>query len=90
MRLLIQSGFINNPLFLVQEEVGIKLAGKYFELFLIFFKIRAFTFGGGYAMVPLIKNEIVDKRRWLSNEEFMDSLAIAQAMPGPIALNTSL
>ncbi len=67
-----------------------KLRNKYVELFLVFFKIGAFTFGGGYAMVPLIKNEVVDKRKWLNDEDFMDTLAIAQSMPGPIALNTSL
>ncbi len=63
---------------------------KYWELFLIFFKIGAFTFGGGYAMIPLIRNEIVMKKNWLHDDEFMDMLAIAQSMPGPIALNTAL
>lgn len=63
---------------------------KYWELFAIFFKIGAFTFGGGYAMIPLIRNEIVQKKAWMSDEEFMDMLAIAQSMPGPIALNTAL
>jgi len=63
---------------------------QYWELFLVFFKIGAFTFGGGYAMVPLIRNEVVNKKNWLDDEEFMDMLAIAQSMPGPIALNTSL
>lgn len=63
---------------------------KYWELFAIFFKIGAFTFGGGYAMIPLIRNEIVQKKVWMSDEEFMDMLAIAQSMPGPIALNTAL
>jgi len=63
---------------------------KYWELFLIFFKIGAFTFGGGYAMIPLIRNEVVNKKGWLEDEEFMDMLAIAQSMPGPISLNTAL
>lgn len=63
---------------------------QYGELFLVFFKIGAFTFGGGYAMIPLIRNEVVRKRNWLNDDEFMDMLAIAQSMPGPIALNTSL
>lgn len=63
---------------------------QYWELFLIFFKIGAFTFGGGYAMIPLIRNEVVNKKRWLEDDEFMDMLAIAQSMPGPIALNTAL
>ncbi|MDD2512556.1 MAG: chromate transporter [Proteiniphilum sp.] len=63
---------------------------QYGELFLVFFKIGAFTFGGGYAMIPLIRNEVVQKRGWLDDRAFMDMLAIAQSMPGPIALNTAL
>ncbi|MDO5523828.1 MAG: chromate transporter [Bacteroidia bacterium] len=63
---------------------------RYWELFLVFFKIGAFTFGGGYAMIPLIRNEVVNKRGWLDDDEFMDSLAIAQSLPGPLALNTAL
>jgi len=54
------------------------------------FKIGAFTFGGGYAMIPLMRNEVVKKKLWLKDDEFMDMLAIAQSMPGPIALNTAL
>lgn len=72
-------------------HTAIMSAGKqYWELFLMFFKIGAFTFGGGYAMIPLIRNEVVKKKLWLNDEEFMDMLAIAQSMPGPIALNTAL
>jgi len=63
---------------------------QYWTLFLVFFKIGAFTFGGGYAMIPLIRKEVVSKRRWLEDDEFMDMLAIAQSVPGPIALNTAL
>ena len=63
---------------------------QYWELFLVFFKIGAFTFGGGYAMIPLIRNEVVGKKLWLDDNEFMDMLAIAHSMPGPIALNTAL
>lgn len=63
---------------------------QYWELFVVFFKIGAFTFGGGYAMIPLIRNEVVNKKQWLDDNEFMDMLAIAQSMPGPIALNTAL
>ena len=62
----------------------------YWELFLVFFRIGAFTFGGGYAMLPLIQNEVVDKKKWLDDKEFIDMLAIAQSMPGPIALNTAI
>ena len=63
---------------------------QYWELFLVFFKIGAFTFGGGYAMIPLIRREVVEKKLWLDDNEFMDMLAIAQSMPGPISLNTAL
>lgn len=62
----------------------------YWELFLVFFRIGAFTFGGGYAMLPLIQNAVVDKKQWLGDKEFIDMLAIAQSMPGPIALNTAI
>ena len=54
----------------------------YLEAFGIFFKIGAFTIGGGYAMVPLIENEIVTKRNWISKDDFIDLLAIAQSAPG--------
>ena len=51
----------------------------YLEAFGIFFKIGAFTIGGGYAMVPLIENEIVTKRKWIAQEDFIDLLAISQS-----------
>jgi len=63
---------------------------QFWELFLVFFKIGAFTFGGGYAMIPLIRNEVVNKKGWLEDGEFMDMLALAQSMPGPISLNTAI
>lgn len=62
----------------------------YLELFLIFFKIGMFTIGGGFAMIPIIKKEIVDKRGWLKEGEFLDALAVAQSAPGVIAVNTSV
>ena len=58
-------------------------------LFLTFFKIGAFTFGGGYAMLNLLENEFVEKRGWLTKEEFLDMLAIAESTPGPIAINSA-
>lgn len=61
-----------------------------FKLFIIFFKIGAFTFGGGYAMIPLIQTEIVDKNKWLTNEEFLDTIAVSQSSPGAIAVNISI
>ena len=62
----------------------------YLEAFGIFFKIGAFTIGGGYAMVPLIENEIVTKRNWISKDDFIDLLAIAQSAPGILAVNLSI
>ncbi|HEY8395972.1 MAG TPA: chromate transporter [Bacilli bacterium] len=62
---------------------------KKLELFVTFFKIGAFTFGGGYAMVPLIKEEIVDKKGWINNDEMLDMLALAEATPGVIAVNSA-
>lgn len=62
----------------------------YLEAFSIFFKIGAFTIGGGYAMVPLIENEIVNRRRWLAKEDFIDLLAIAQSAPGVLAVNIAI
>ncbi len=62
----------------------------YLESFGIFFKIGAFTIGGGYAMVPLIENEIVTKRKWISQDDFMNLLAISQSAPGILAVNISI
>ncbi len=59
------------------------------ELFTIFFKMGAFTFGGGYAMLPIIQEEIVKKRKWASDEEVIDYYAIGQCTPGIIAVNTA-
>lgn len=57
------------------------------NLFLSFFKIGAFSFGGGYAMLPLMKQIVIDQHNWLTNSEFIDILAISQMTPGPIAIN---
>lgn len=63
--------------------------GKKLELFTSFFKIGAFTFGGGYAMVPLIQDEAIERKKWINEEEMMDMLAIAESTPGPIAINSA-
>ena len=55
-----------------------------------FFKIGLFTFGGGYAMVPIIQREVIDRRGWVDRDEFVELLTLAQSAPGPIALNTSV
>ena len=60
---------------------------EYLELFTTFSKIGAFTIGGGYVMIPLIEREVVEKRRWLEREEFLDMLAISQSAPGILAMN---
>lgn len=58
-------------------------------LFLTFFKIGAFTFGGGYAMIPLIQHETAEKRSWVSQKDILDIIAIAESTPGPIAINSA-
>ena len=63
---------------------------QYWELFKIFFRIGAFTIGGGYAMVPLIEDEIVAKRKWIKSDDFLDLLAIAQSSPGILAVNIAI
>ena len=58
-------------------------------LFLTFLKVGALTFGGGYAMIPIIQEEVTKKRKWISDIEILDILAISEATPGPIAVNTA-
>lgn len=60
-----------------------------FQLFLSMFKIGLFTFGGGYAMINLLDNEFVGRKKWIESDEFMDLVAIAESTPGPIAINCS-
>lgn len=60
------------------------------RLFLTFFKIGAFTFGGGWAMISIIQREIVDRHKWISLQEFLDLLAVAQSLPGILAVNISV
>lgn len=59
----------------------------YFNLFLIFFKVGLFSFGGGYAILPLMQHEVVDVNKWISFKEFMDIVAVSQITPGPISIN---
>lgn len=59
------------------------------DLFLVFARIGGFTFGGGYAMLPILQREVVEKRGWATEEELMDYYAIGQCTPGIIAVNTS-
>ncbi|WMJ82364.1 chromate transporter [Clostridium sp. MB40-C1] len=63
---------------------------KLLTMFITFFKIGAFTFGGGYAMIPLIQAEVVDKQNWIDKEEFLDIIVISQSFPGALAVNSSV
>ncbi|MDE5983339.1 MAG: chromate transporter [Duncaniella sp.] len=66
------------------------MSNIYAQLFLTFFKIGAFTFGGGWAMISIIEKEIVDKHKWIEREDFLDLLAVAQSLPGILAVNISV
>lgn len=59
------------------------------ELFWTFFKIGIFTFGGGYAMIPLIENEIIVNKKWIDKDELLEIISISQMTPGPIAINAA-
>ncbi len=62
---------------------------KLLNIFWIFFKIGLFTFGGGYAMIAVIQREIVERKKWIPEEEFLDLIAIAESTPGPLAINSA-
>lgn len=62
---------------------------KHLDLFLTMLKIGLFTFGGGYAMIALLENEMVSKKQWIGKDEFLDMVAIAESTPGPIAINAA-
>lgn len=62
---------------------------KYLKLFLTMLKIGLFTFGGGYAMISLLENEFVEKKKYIDKDEFIDMVAIAESTPGPIAINSA-
>ena len=64
-------------------------AGLCLKLFLKFLKIGAFTFGGGYAMIPLIRREIALREGWIEDKDILDILAVSESTPGPIAVNTA-
>lgn len=60
-----------------------------FEIFLIFFKMSPITFGGGFAMIPIMEDEMVNKKKWLSKENLVDIFAVSQSLPGAIAVNSA-
>ena len=70
-------------------EVLVKKAKENLSLFLTMLKIGLFTFGGGYAMIALLENEFVAKKKWIEKDEFLDVAAIAESTPGPIAINAA-
>ena len=62
---------------------------KLLQLFLTFFRIGLFTFGGGYAMIPLMQRETVEKHKWINDDDILEVIAIAESTPGPIAINSA-
>ncbi len=60
------------------------------QLFYTFLKIGAFTFGSGYAMIPMIEREVIDRKKWFERDEFMEQFILAQSAPGPFSLNTAV
>ena len=62
---------------------------KYISLLFTMLKIGLFTFGGGYAMIALLENEFVSRRKWIEKDEFLDMVAISESTPGPIAINAA-
>lgn len=72
----------------MKQETKEKL-NKQLSLFVTFLKIGAFTFGGGYAMIPLIQKETVEKKKWITDEDILEIVAIAESTPGPIAVNAA-
>ena len=72
-----------------KEEIPTEKAKLCLRLFLAFLKIGAFTFGGGYAMIPLIEREVCEKRGWVEKDDMLEIVAIAESTPGPIAINAA-
>lgn len=70
-------------------KILMKKIKGYLSLFLTMLKIGLFTFGGGYAMIALLENELVEKKNWLEKDEFLNVTAIAESTPGPIAINAA-
>ena len=69
-----------------KEEKNKKI---WLRVFFLFMKIGLFTFGGGYAMIGLIRREIIDRRKWITPEEFTDMIAVSESTPGPLAINSA-
>lgn len=74
----------------VQQQAALQKPVSLNTIFFIFLKIGAFTFGGGYAMLPIIEREVVTRREWIGEDHFFDLLIVAQSLPGAIALNSAI
>lgn len=83
------NGFPDGALYAIIGRQRGEVYEKTRDLFWTFLKIGAFTFGGGYAMVALLEREFVEDKQWLSREEFLDMVAIAESTPGPVAVNSA-
>src|SRR5574344_555421 len=62
----------------------------YWELFSVFFRVGAFTIGGGLAMLPVVEREVVDRKKWITKEDFTDLIAVTQTLPGVLAVNMAV
>lgn len=71
------------------EGIGCEAMNEYVDLFMTFCRIGGLTFGGGYAMLPMLQKEVVDSRQWTTEEELLDYYAVGQCTPGIIAVNTA-
>jgi chromate transporter len=71
----------------MKSEINFKLL---WEIFVTFFKISPITFGGGFAMIPILETEMVEKKKWIDKEKIVDIFAVAQSVPGAIAVNSSI
>lgn len=72
-----------------KKKLNAEKRKKLLPLFLTFLKIGGFTFGGGYAMIPIIQREIVEKKKWITDDDILEIIAIAESTPGPIAINSA-
>ena len=73
----------------MQEKRRVMKGKRLWQLFATFFKIGGFTFGGGYAMIPLIQRETVENHKWITDDDILEIIAIAESTPGPIAINSA-
>src|SRR5690554_4856774 len=84
---------IRKDLNLMQKDLEENSQGRVYKLlklFFTFFKLGLFTFGGGFAMIPLLEKEIVDKQEWVDKEKFIDAISVTQSVPGAVAINLSI